>query len=343
MKKRYRGNVVSDRYPNYVGRKGAWYGEHCVVYGPMECQKRRYLIPVYYPRWKYFFKLLTDWRFVFPSFIIPGYFLKATSYSDIVRGIMVLDDKGHGIPRNEDLFHQLAIIVLVWIHIYITPFLPPKIWRLFELKLKFIEKIVEKCRDRKYPKGQNVFDKIYFEKLKEADTQVLSHWEMLKEHVPTLKLLGKLFVAMSDNPSDTNARQLGATAGRVKLQVRNIAEWCDKRAGTWPDFVDAFTSYRTIQEEKLSMIRKYGPRTIFDGLLGVILNTVSGFPVPISIAFSAAADIGLSYLRGLILVPKWQEKSLRKAAVAYRKVESRIDRFLERYNFQIPDGFIREP
>ena len=140
------------------------------------------------------------------------------------------------------------------------------------------------------------------------------------------------FNGISDKFSSGQTGELRFQAIRFKSNLEELAAWCEVRAKTWNDFVDAFIGYVEAHHDKISPARKYGPRVVFVGVLGALSTILSGGSVAIGTGFSVASDFGFQYLRDVVMRPKWQAKSLTKAAELYRMTISRIDTFLELYS-----------
>jgi len=309
--------------------------EHINVYGPIEIENKEYFVAFYYPNFKYWKFNLMNLPLYLLTPIIPSLYLKARTLGDIVEGFSVMDSKARTIPFDARLYTRIFKTTIVWLNIYLTPFYPPRLFELFDTYINYVSKIVDVSRNCVYPNPKTLIEEGYIKQLKIADQQNIKLFDIFKKINKLVQNIGGNFRTVSEKPSERSSIHLKEQAERLQDIQIEMANWCEERARSWPNFVDFSAAYRVAQQERRSPLKKYGPHAFYNGLLGIIVYLLSGGSIPLSMAYSIVADIGIQYFRDLFLRPKWQAKDFLKVAKKYRGHEQPVKRFLDLYDKQL--------
>lgn len=323
--------VISDTKINANADVWKEPGEKFDIYGPFDINGRKYAIAAYYPVWEYRWRFVRNFFPVMLSIVWKATYHRQKNIDELLNGIRVYDSGTNPVPLDKGLYVEAYRTTKIWLRVFFNPFYPPSV-KPFEAKLKLVKRIAETLRKAGYPEPKTKTEAFYVEELRRANQQVCAHIDILERHNRLLTNIVKSFNDISDKSSSTRTRELHSQAIRFKSILEEMANWCEIRAKSWNDFVDAFAGFRAAQEDKMNPAVKYGPRAVFDGMLGVLAVILSGGSVALGTGFSVASDFGFQYLRDLVMRPKWQAKSLMKVAKLYRITISGIDSFLNLYS-----------
>jgi hypothetical protein len=306
-------------------------GERLEVVGYFTIDGKKFTVATYFPAFKYWSTMLRNLPVLF-SFIYPTIYLSQKNLDELITGVRVYDSKKNKVEYDSKKYVEFYRIARIWMRVYFNPFCPPKLY-LLERRLESVKAIAENLKQTKYPEGKSEIEKLYIKKLSEANTQVYNQVSILEKQTKVAKALIATFSGISDYPSDVNITKLHSLALRFKSTLDEMAEWCEHRATTWPDFVDVVSAYEQRAEDK-NLIKKHGISAVLSGLLGSLWGILSGNSPFLGFAYGVTAEFSLGLLGDLIFKPKWQAKMLLQKAKSYRRDIERVERFLELYQLQ---------
>jgi hypothetical protein len=336
------GGTIRDPIFYKLAEIGKRHSERVTVYGPFKIRSMVFIATAYYNRWAYWKWILLHPFYIVISFFTLKYYIKEPSLAEKITGILVLNEDANPIIDKE-LQKNVASVALVWVDVYLTPVFPPRMFDLVDAVMKLEEKIYDQCKNRKTKKPTNLAEKLFFEELENADRQVVSFHPIFKKYHASLRNARNLFNQVSNKPSDVNVQSLKNVIKNLSLNFEKLADWCDNRGDSWPDFVDSYELYKKSEEQKKGkkgLIKKIGLKILWNGLLSLIIMIASGGNVVFSEASSIVTMFGVEGVK-IILSFRWQAKSLKKSAKRYRDFSQRAQTFLELYNHVLSDDFLR--
>jgi len=332
--KTQKAGVIKDLEINRYASKIKKIGENVIVLGPFKIEGKKYVIATYFPSFKYWTTVIRNFPIVF-NFLRPNSYLKQKNIDELIKGIRIYDLNRKLVNFNTSLYTEAYVLTRIWMRVYFNPFYPPH-FQAFEIRYETVKKLADKLRHQRYPDANTDIEKLYVTKLQQANRQVYDHVDILEKHVIFVKNLTEIFKRISDSPSNDNIKNLQSTAVRFESVLEDMSKWCEDRAKSWSDFIDAYSAYK-ITHENNNPIKKNGLRAFFDGILGVLISILTGNSLLIGFFFSVGVDFGLSYISDLILKPKWQSQELTKMAQLHRADIMRVKQFLELYTLT-PSG-----
>lgn len=339
MKIKSRGGHVKNREFYSMANYGKKPFERVNVLGPFKIGGKRYVAVAYSDRWPYWNWFLRHGIIYLISFFYAHYYLKTMSLVPCIKGMMILDDDADPVS-NTKLQMRVAKVALAWIDVYLSPVFPPRLFNLVDTTLRSEQKIFEQCKNRKTPNSATLPEAVFFQELRKADEQVIKFHPLFVKYHSSLKNATNLFNQVSNKPSEANVTRLKSVIGNIALRFEELADWCEKRAQSWPDFVDSFEFYKESEERKKSLLKRYWPNVVWKVLLSLVAHIISAGNFAFSTIFSLISWLGVKGFK-LILSFRWQTKMLKKAARRYRQYSNRAKRFLELYNLPLRKDFLR--
>ncbi len=334
-----RGGLLKDPVFHAVASVGQMPGERLDVL-PLEISGKQYAIALYFPKSGYWRRTIKNLPIYMLSFIFPRFYMRAAPYGDILQGIKVMDISPKTVPYDRTLYNTAFQLSKAWIEVYLIPFFDPKMLRAYDLRLKVLRRLVQQSKTRKYPASNNQWEQVYFERLKVADSQAIAELGTMERQNRVVHNLVGSFRQVSDHPpTDRGLYRARDAAVKLKESFQEMSDWCEKRANTWPDFVDAHTICRINQEEKKSQLNRLGWRVILDAVPGILVAVLTS--IPVGIAIGVVRDVGTKYILDLVLRPKWQAKQLREASDDYLRSSERAQKFLDIFSAKLTRPFIR--
>ena len=306
-------------------------GEKVDVYGPFDINGKKYATAAYYPSRKYHWRFVRNFLPVMLSMFWKPLYFRQKNLDELLRGVRVYDPMKNPVSFNKRLYLEAYRTTRIWLRVYFNPFYPP-FTKPYETKLRQVKRIAENLRRAGYPEPKTKIEASYVDELRRANQQVYQHMEILERHNKMLIGIVNSFNGIWDRYSTAQTKELYLQATRFKSVLEEMAVWCEDRAKSWNDFVDAFNGYREARADRMTPMKKYAPRAIFDGTIGVLFVIASGGSIAMGTGFTIASDFGFQYLRDIMMRPKWQANMLTRAAALYRATISRIDSFLELYS-----------
>lgn len=327
---RQKTRVINDREIRVSA--GIWKepGEKCDVYGPFDIEGKKYAIATYYPAWRYRWYFARNFLPVMLSTIWKSLYHRQKNIDELITGIRVYDSRKKPVPVDTRLYTEAYRATRIWLRVFFNPFYSPNT-KVYDVTLKLVKRLAGWLKRQGYPDTKSKIEVFYVQQLRHANEQVYAHVDILERHNKLLANITDSFRAISDKASTTQTRELHSLAVRFKSVLTEMADWCEGRAQSWTDFVDAFTAYKQAQEDKENPIKRHGSRAMLDGMVGALITVISGGSIALGTGFSVASDFGYRYLRDLVMRPKWQAKSLLKTAEWYRIRIVEIDSFLKLY------------
>ena len=195
-------------------------------------------------------------------------------------------------------------------------------------------------KDRNYPSPKNLAERIYFDQLKMADRQAILSTSLFEAYSNLLENLRANFHEVSSHPSQRSVSRLRRTAVRLRDICERISLWCEQRAATWDDFLDACSLYMSRKKEEKSLLRRQGLKAIRETLIAGIIYVSARGQIPLTIVLRIVAQAGIEGMK-MLLSLRWQTKSLMKSAKSYRRLIGRIEGFLALYEKEFDEGFFR--
>lgn len=314
-----RAGHIQDKIFHNLSQFGKRRSERSSVYGPFTIEGKTFVAVAYYNKWTYWKWILLHPFYLLTSFFSIRYYLKEPSLAKKIKGILVFSEKANPIIDKE-LQKKMAIVALVWVDTYLTPVFPPRMFKTVDAALKLEEKIFDECKNRKTKKPTNLAEEMFFKELKKADRQIVEFYPLFKKYHASLKNARNLFNQVSDKPSDVNVRSLKTVTKKLVLNFEKLADWCEERGNTWPDFVDSYEMFKKseeLQKGKTGWLKKWGLKVLWNRLLSLIIKIASEGNVVLSEAGSIAIMFGKEGVK-MILSFRWQSKSLKKSAKRYR-------------------------
>jgi hypothetical protein len=324
------GGVISDRtiFEDAVNYRGN--GERLTSYGYFNLNGKRYIVTTYFPTRSYWWRLARNFPTHMFSIVYPGSYLRSKRMDELVHGVRVYDDKSRFVRYEKGLYLNALRAVRIWIRVYLDPFYPPKP-RYFDAKLAVLRRISEISKRRQGIKLQEGVQGFYVDQIRKADDQMLQYLATLEKHNDLLRGLSAAFVSVSDSPSNLNMDDLFRRAQRFKTLLEELVTICEQRAKTWPDVELARAALRSLRESSESPLRKYGPRALLDGAVGVAFGVLSGGSLAVGFLFSVSSELGFGFLRNFVLSPKRQVRNLLAEAKSYQKAVERAGDFVSLY------------
>lgn len=333
------GGTIKDSIFYKLAEFGKRSSEKVSVYGPFKIRGKVFATAAYYNRWAYWKWIILHPFYLVISFFTLKYYVKESSLAMKIRGILVFDEKANLI-LNKQLQKRVASVTLVWVDTYLTPVFPPKMFNAVDAVMKLEEKIFDRCKNRKLKKPTNLPEKIFFKELEKADKQVVKFYPIFKKYHASLKNARNLFNQVSNKPSDVNVKSLKNVIKNLSLNFEKLADWCEDRGKSWPDFVDSYELYKKSEERKKGLLKKIGSKFLWNRLLSIIIKIASSGNVVFSEACSMAGMFGIEGVK-IILSFRWQTKSLKKSAKRYRDFSQRAKNFLDLFERVQSNDFLR--
>lgn len=333
------GGVIRRREYAAMGEIYKERSEHFIPMGPFKINGKDFVAVAYFNNWVYRKWIIRNGISILASFLSPSFYLKSKSLASQTKGMKLMDSKANFVSDN-DLKTRIARIALVWIDVYLVPAFPPRTFDVVSAKMKLQKKILQQCKQRKFPKAKEPAEKLYLDQLRKADLQVIEYYPIFKRHHALLKRAKNFFIDISDKPSETKALKLKPVMRKLALNFGELSEWCNQRSQSWPEFVDTTELYKEYKNKQKSYLERYGPSTLWTVVMGIIGHLISKGNLAFSTAFSIAAKFGIGGLKQ-ILSFKWQAGALKKQARVYLQFSERINDFLKIYDVPLRDGFLR--
>jgi hypothetical protein len=334
-----RGGLIMKRVFHEVASVGQNAGEHVNIV-PMEINGKRYAVALYYPSRPYWGMMFRNAPLYFLSFFYPSLFMRASSLAEIVQGVKVMDESPKTIPYERNLYLDAFHLSLAWIEIYIHPFFPPRLVRIYDARFRRLEQTVNRSKETKYPKTEEKWERDYFEQVRIADEQLVSRFRIVEKQNPVIHNLLNAFRQVSNGlPTDRGISRTKDSAARLKATFIELAEWCKARAETWPNFVDAYTLYKINMDEKQSPFKRLGWRVLIDTIPGVLIALFTS--VPVGIGVGMLRELGGYYYNKFVARPKWQANRLKRLSLQYLKDAERTQLFLDLFERKLDQRFVR--
>jgi len=311
----------------------------CSPLGPLTVDGNDFVAVAYFNNWSYYRWVLQNGINIVISFFRPSFYLKSNSLAIKTKAMKVLNHKAESVTEN-DQKTRIARTALVWTDIYLVPPFLPRTFDLVDSKLKLQKKIFSQCKNRKMPKAKAPVEKLYFDQLRKADKQVIEFYPIFLRHHTLLKSAKELFSDVSEKPSEQKIIRTRNVVEKLGQNFGELSRWCENRAKSWPDFVDSAELNKEYEEKKKSFLARYGPRAVFDLMVSVIAEILSGGNIAVSAALPIIAEFGF-YGFGTIMNFKWQASMLKKQARTYRKFSKRAANFLKVYDMPLRRDFLR--
>lgn len=105
-------------------------------------------------------------------------------------------------------------------------------------------------QEQKNTNPTTLSEALFFQELRRADEQVIKFHPIFVKYHSSLKNATNLFNQVSNKPSEANVTTLKSVIGNVALRFEELADWCEKRAQSWPDFVDSYELHKSQKKEK---------------------------------------------------------------------------------------------
>lgn len=339
MKIKSRGGHVQNTEFYYVGQIMKRASERQDVLGPFKVGGKRFVVVAYFEKWSYWSWLFRTGIIYLLSFFYPDYYYKTNSLAARVKGMLILDNDANPV-FDKKLQLRVAKVALPWIDVYLCPVFPPRMLTLVNMTAKLHQKAYEQCKNRQIPKPTTFAEGLFFEKLREADQQVMNfHSVFLKLH-SSMKNATNLFRQVSDKPSEVNIARLKSVTGRVASSFERLAVWCDERAKSWADFVDSHEFYKISEKRKESLLKRYGSSGLWKALLAIVAYLISAGNFAFSATFSLISSLGVEGFKALLSF-RWQTKMLKRAAKRHGQISNRAQQFLRLYDLPSQKGFLR--
>ncbi|MCJ7635424.1 hypothetical protein MUP77_23920 [Candidatus Bathyarchaeota archaeon] len=338
LKRRSGGHVLQRQYYDYgaIWKKRS---ERFSPLGPFKVEGRDFVAIVYFNRWTYYRWILKHGLILFVSLFYSQYYYRATGLAAKTKGMLILDDKVQSVSDKEQQI-RVARAASVWIDVYLSPAFPPRLFNHVDAKMKLEKKIFKNCRNRKTPRAKNVAEKLFFERLKEADQQIVRFYPIFEKYHKLLKNATNLFHGISDRPSEGNMKNLKSVMDSLALSFDEQAKWCEERAESWTDFIDSFELYKKSEDRKKSLLKRYGPSAIWNVLLSAFADILSGGNFAFSVIFPLISWFGIEGCK-MILSFRWQAKTLRDSAFVYKRFAARARMFSKIYDIPLRKGYLR--
>jgi len=333
MKIRSRSGHILNREFHFYKKVYKRANESCVVLGPFIYNRKEYVAIVYFNKWRYYKWHLKALSTLPISLIMPGYYLKTQSkLTDLIQGMTILDHNAN-LVTSDKINSYVCRIVFIWIEVYLAPFFPHALVKVIHTKTKWVQKISKEIKKRKYPTPRNLAERVYFEQLKIADKQVATFTPIFVIFSKLLKNIWNTFIQVSNRPSEKNILKLRSQAIHLKKLCGRLSLWCEERARTWTDFLDARDLYKQRMEKEKSLFKRYGYKTLTKLIPALLTYFISGGQIPFSLILQISILIGTEGLK-MLLSFRWQTRSLLKAAKYYENFKKRIDVFLSLYDMK---------
>ncbi len=337
--KRQMGGLVRDPIYLFIGQKLKKPSERISPIGPITVDGKKFVAITYFNRGSYYKWWIKNGLNLFLSFFYPALFLRLTSLTKETKGMMLVDDKQHVIINKK---HQLRIAqtAMAWIDIYLCPSFKPGTFKIVDQQLKAQKRLAEKWKKRKIPKAKGPVEQLYLEQLKKADKQVLEYQPIIERNHSLVRNAENFFYGISENPSETKVLHMKQIMTRLSSNFQELAEWCSRRAKSWPDFVDSKELYDEYKNKKKSLTERFGLGAIRESLMTLIGYVVCGGNLAFSLIFAVIGKFGFDGLK-ILLSFRWQAYFLRRQARTYRILSERAENFLRIYEIPTKNGFIR--
>ena len=334
------GGVISDRmiFEDAILLRAR--GERLTSYGYFNLNGKRYVVATYFPTRSYWRRLARNVPTHLSSIIFPGAYLRSKKIDELVRGIRVYDGQSRFVEYEKSLYLSAVRAVRIWIRVYLDPFYPPKP-RYFDARLTALRKITEISKKRRGIKLQEGLHEYYVDQIRKADEQMVQYLAAIERRNEFLHKLTSVFVSVSDNPSSINMDELLRKAQRFEALLEELRDICEQRAKSWPEIQVARTLLDSLRVENKSVARRYGPRALFDGVIGVLFGVLSGGSLAVGFLFSVSAELGFGFLRNFVLSPKRQANRLLAEARSYQKSVERVRDFISLYKLRPEQGTFR--
>lgn len=327
------GGVVFNSAENVDAGKEIRRGERVTVFGHFILDGKPFDIAAYFPTRKYWWTLVRNFPTQMSAFLFPGAYLRGKYIDELVQGVRVYDSKSRFVPFNTDLYLRSFRAIRIWIRVYLSPFYPPKP-KYFDAKLALVRRVTDVSKRRLNSYTPSKSKEYYIDLVQKADKEMTRYLGTFEKHNKQLQRLSAVFNDVSDNPSNVNMDDLRKKAERFKILLDELALLSEERAKAWPDLEAAKAALRLMQESDENALRKFGPRALLDGLVGVVFGVLSGGSLAIGFMFSVASELGIGFLRHLVLSPRRQADRLMKTAKGYKKAVERVDDFVSLYGLQ---------
>ncbi|MDG6904051.1 MAG: hypothetical protein JRN72_04540 [Nitrososphaerota archaeon] len=327
------GGVISDRtiFEDAVIFREK--GERLTSYGYFNLYGKRYIVSAYFPTRRYWWRLAHNIPTHISSIVFPSAYLKGKRIDELVRGVRVYDERSHFVRYERNLYLGAFRAVRIWIRVYLDPFYPPRP-NYFDAKLKVLRKITEVSKRRQEIKLREALPEFYIEQIRKADEQMLLYLATLEKRNDSLRTLTSTLISVSDAPASVNMDDLLRKARRFEALLEELEGICEQRAKSWPDAELARTALSDFRQRKENLVKRYGPRALLDGIVGVVFGVLSGGSLAVGFLFSVSSELGIGFLRDFILGPKHQVERLLEEAKSYRRAVERVRDFVALYRLR---------
>jgi hypothetical protein len=313
--------------------------ERLMAFGPFKIDGKDFVAVVYFNRWSYYKWMLRHGLVLLISTFYPRYYMKATSLAATTKGMAIFDGKTHFVAAKDQQV-RIARTALVWIDVYLSPVFPPKLFNLVDTNMKLEKRVFENCRNRKAPRARSPAEKLYLEQLNKADEQVIRFHAVFMRYHNLLRNAANLFSGISDRPSETKVLSMELVTDSLGRSFEELAKWCEKRAKSWPNFMDSFEQFKKSKEAEKGLLQKYGPRAIGNLLMSVVAEILSGGNLAFSAIVSMISWFGIEGFK-IITSFRWQTRMLKNSAHVYRRFSNRAKTFSKIYDIPLKKNFLR--